>query len=57
MSQVSFTNEVASNVFSDSERQTLEQEDLFAGNSVTRLFIAIVTGGTLLMLGTVLYTL
>lgn len=57
MSQVSLTNGVAANVFSDSERQTLEQEDLFAGNSVTRLFIAIVTGGTLLMLGTVLYTL
>ena len=57
MSQVSFTNDSVLNVFSDRERQALEQEDLFAGNSVTRLFIAIVTGGTLLMLGTVLYTL
>lgn len=57
MSYVSFANDSALNVFSDSERRTLEQEDLFAGNSVTRLFIAIVTGGTLLMLGTVLYTL
>ncbi len=57
MSQVSFTNDSVLNVFSDRERQALEQGDLFAGNSVTRLFIAIVTGGTLLMLGTVLYTL
>ena len=57
MSQVSFTNDSASNVFSHMERQALEREDLFAGNSVTRLFIAIVAGGTLLMLGTVLYTL
>ncbi|MBA4019961.1 MAG: hypothetical protein C0483_22575 [Pirellula sp.] len=43
--------------FSDDERQILTAEDLFAGRSVAWLFLAIITMGTLLMFGTVLYTL
>lgn len=38
-----------------SDRRTMLEEDLFAGRSVSFVLSAIVTGGLLLMIGTVAY--
>lgn len=43
--------------FSMNERRAMLQDDLFAGRSVSGVLLAIVTGGMLLMLATVLLTL